>query len=248
MSSSSNSSGGGSPDKKQQRPQRAQAITGAHHFANPQNVRRPHFQSEGKYSCTSNKNPRVGTGNNAGCLDGPNSPTICPESKEGLPSYPPFTDVGFFDGARLLIAKISHHSDRTGKQHQVSQLLEFVYHLPWKSKLRFFELYGERSDVDQRRTHGTKRHITRSRALIMIGSDLLTVDLWSELKYIFSAKSRQTFGCLRLAFPTKQRLRSSRNLDQPIVPMNHIRQSPSRFSKEGSTRHPSRPPGGMTWN
>ena len=72
---------------------------------------------EGKYSCTSNKNPRVGTGNNAGCLDGPNSPTICPESKEGLPSYPPFTDVGFFDGARLLIAKISHHSDtrRGGK-------------------------------------------------------------------------------------------------------------------------------------
>ena len=137
ISSSSNSSGGGSPDKKQQRPQRAQAITGAHHFANPQNVRRPHFQSEGKYSCTSNKNPRVGTGNNAGCLDGPNSPTICPESKEGLPSYPPFTDVGFFDGARLLIAKISHHSDRTGKQHQVSQLLEFVYHLPWKSRLRF---------------------------------------------------------------------------------------------------------------
>ena len=137
ISSSSNSSGGGSPDKKQQRPQRAQAITGAHHFANPQNVRRPHFQSEGKYSCTSNKNPRVGTGNNAGCLDGPNSPTICPESKEGLPSYPPFTDVGFFDGARLLIAKISHHSDRTGRQHRVSQLLEFVYHLPWKSRLRF---------------------------------------------------------------------------------------------------------------
>ena len=35
----------------------------------------------------------------------------------------------------------------------------------------------ERSDVDQRSTYGTKRHITRSRALIMIGSDLLTVDL-----------------------------------------------------------------------
>ena len=105
---------------------------------------------EGKYSCTSNKNPRVGPGNNAGCLDCPNSSTICPESEEGLPSYPLFTDVGFFDGARLLIAKISHHSDtcrggkysfmsnkkkkkppgRTGKQHQVSQLLEFVYHLP----------------------------------------------------------------------------------------------------------------------
>ena len=49
MSSSSNSSGGGSPDKKQQRPQRARAITGAHHFTNPQNVRRPLYQSEGKF-------------------------------------------------------------------------------------------------------------------------------------------------------------------------------------------------------
>ena len=46
MSSSSNSSGGGSPDKNQQRPR---AITGAHHFANPQNVRRPLYQSEGKF-------------------------------------------------------------------------------------------------------------------------------------------------------------------------------------------------------
>ena len=49
MSSSSNSSGGGSPDKKQQRPQRARAITGAHHFTNPQNVRRPLYQSEGTF-------------------------------------------------------------------------------------------------------------------------------------------------------------------------------------------------------
>jgi len=49
MSSSSNSSGGGSPDKKQQRPQRARAITGAHHFTNPQNVRRPLYQPEGKF-------------------------------------------------------------------------------------------------------------------------------------------------------------------------------------------------------
>jgi len=49
MSSSSNSSGGGSPDKNQQRPQRARAITGAHHFTNPQNVRRPLYQAEGKF-------------------------------------------------------------------------------------------------------------------------------------------------------------------------------------------------------
>ena len=65
----------------------------------------------------------------------------------------------------------------------------------------------------------------------MIWSGLFTVDLWSGLKYIFSAGSRQTFGCFRLAFPTKQQLRSSRNLDQPIVPMNRVRRATFRFSK-----------------
>jgi len=211
------------------------------------------------------KNPRVGPGNNTRCLDCSNSSTICPESQEGLPSYPPFTDVEFFDGARLLVIKISHRSDthREGKvllrvnqktpgsdRETTPGVSTVRIRLPFTLKIKtaVFERFRERSDVDQRSTYGTKRHIARSRALIMIGSDLLTVDLWSELKYIFSAKSRQTFGCLRLAFPTKQQLRSSRNLDQPIVPMNRIRRSPFRFSKEGSTRHPSRPPGGMTWN
>ena len=194
ISSSSNSSGGGSPDKKQQRPQRAQAITGAHHFANPQNVRRPHFQSEGKYSCTSNKNPRVGTGNNAGCLDGPNSPTICPESKEGLPSYPPFTDVGFFDGARLLIAKISHHSDtrRGGKillhvnqktpgsdRETTPGVSTARIRLPFTLKIKtaILNYMGSVRTWTNDEPMEQKRHITRSRALIMIGSDLLTVDL-----------------------------------------------------------------------
>ena len=111
-----------------------------------------------------------------------------------MPSYPPFTDVGFFYGARLLVVKISHRSDthRGGKVLlQVNQKTPGSdrettpgastarIRLPFTLKIKtaVFELFRERSDVDQQSTYGTKRHITRSRALIMVGGDLLTVDL-----------------------------------------------------------------------
>ena len=102
---------------------------------------------EGKYTCMSTKKtPGSDRETTPGASTAQNS-TICPESQKGLPSYPPFTNVEFFDGARLLVVKISHHSDthrggkvllhvnqktpgRTGKQHQVPRLLKFVYHLP----------------------------------------------------------------------------------------------------------------------